>query len=358
VTDSAAIPQLKQAWPEPGARRPIVIVAGGGIVRDAHIPAYKKGGYRVLGVYDIDREAAEARAREAGGAKVFDSMTAATAEPDVIYDVASRPEDHLALLDQLPDGAAVLLQKPMGRHIEEARAIVELCRRKKLKAAVNFQLRFSPQMLAIRDFIDQGHLGELVDIEFHLNLKTPWEMFPFLQKLERVEILVHTVHHLDMVRAIAGDPKGVYARTVAHPTHPKLRQTKTSAILDYGDTLRCCLSINHCHPFGETHEAATVRIEGTEGCAVTRLGLLLNYPEGKPDKLEVVSRATGGWVEIPLAGRWFPDAFIGTMANVQRFANGEDTALVSSVEDAFHTMALVEACYTSSARGGEPLPTF
>lgn len=358
MSESGAIPQLKQAWPEPGARRPIVIIAGGGIVRDAHIPAYNKGGYRVLGVYDVVRSNAEARAREAGGARVFDSIESATADPDVIFDVASRPEDHLSILEQLPDGAAVLLQKPMGRDIEEARGIVALCRRKQLKAAVNFQLRFSPQMLAIRDFIGQGHLGDLVDIEFHLNLQTPWDLFPFLRTMERVEILVHTVHHLDMVRAIAGDPRGVYARTVSHPRFPKLRQTKTSAILDYGDTLRCCLSVNHCHPFGEKHESATVRIEGTHGCAITRLGLLLNYPEGKPDKLEVISRATDGWVEIPLVGRWFPDAFIGTMANVQRYANGEDAALVSSVEDAFHTMALVEACYTSSAQGGVPLPTF
>jgi hypothetical protein len=35
--------------------------------------------------------------------------------------------------------------------------------------------------------------------------------------------------------------------------------------------------------------------------------------------------------------------------------SGEDGALVSPVEDAILTMALVEACYASSAAGGTPI---
>ena len=44
------------------------------------------------------------------------------------------------------------------------------------------------------------------------------------------------------------------------------------------------------------------------------------------------------------------------MSNLQRFVAGEDAALVSPVDDAIKTMALVEACYQSSASGGTPIP--
>jgi len=44
------------------------------------------------------------------------------------------------------------------------------------------------------------------------------------------------------------------------------------------------------------------------------------------------------------------------MSNLQRFAAGEDTALVSSVDDAMKTMALVEACYLASTVPGTPIP--
>ena len=40
----------------------------------------------------------------------------------------------------------------------------------------------------------------------------------------------------------------------------------------------------------------------------------------------------------------------------QRFVAGEDAALVSPLDDAISTMALVEACYESSARGATPIP--
>jgi hypothetical protein len=58
---------------------------------------------------------------------------------------------------------------------------------------------------------------------------------------------------------------------------------------------------------------------------------------------------------VPLEGSWFPDAFTGRMTNLQRFAAGEDAELISSVEDAWNTMALVEAAYASSAAPATPL---
>ena len=80
------------------------------------------------------------------------------------------------------------------------------------------------------------------------------------------------------------------------------------------------------------------------------MGVNLNYPHGEPDRLEI--HDGGEWREIALRGSWFLEAFEGPMSNLQRFVAGEDAVLVSGVDDAIKTMALVEACYTSSAAGG------
>jgi predicted dehydrogenase len=66
----------------------------------------------------------------------------------------------------------------------------------------------------------------------------------------------------------------------------------------------------------------------------------------------------GKWTSMPLRGSWFIEAFEGPMSNLQRCATGEDSELVGSVEDAIKTMALVEACYQSSERGGTPVPAW
>jgi len=80
----------------------------------------------------------------------------------------------------------------------------------------------------------------------------------------------------------------------------------------------------------------------------------LAYPSGPHDTLEV--NTGGGWTEISLRGSWFTEAFEGPMSNLQRYVAGEDDALVGSVHDAIKTMAVVEACYLSSANGGTPIP--
>ncbi len=134
-------------------------------------------------------------------------------------------------------------------------------------------------------------------------------------------------------------------------------QTRTSAILDYGDDVRCALSINHDHEFGRRHQACEFRILRHRGRGLScKLGVNLDYPRGEPDILEIHPKGGGEWVAVPLRGAWFPDAFVGRMANLQRFAAGEDAALVGSVEDAWSTMALVEAAYRSSAAPATPLP--
>ncbi|HEU4986608.1 MAG TPA: Gfo/Idh/MocA family oxidoreductase [Rhizobiaceae bacterium] len=344
---------LSQSWPLPKSPRPIVTFGAGSIVGDAHFPAYRKAGFPVAGLYDPDHAKAEKLAA-AWGVRAFASPEEAVATEGALFDLATPPDRHASVLELLPDGAVALIQKPMGADLEGATAILEMCRRKKLVAAVNFQLRFAPMMLALKDGIAKGLLGEVVDFDAWLALDTPWQLWEFLLKAPRVEIALHSIHYLDFIRQILGDPRGVHARTMGHPGHT-VAQTRTSAILDYGDRVRCSLSINHDHKFGRKYQACEFRICGTEGAAYLKLGVNLDYPRGEPDVLEIFPKGGDGWVNVPLQGSWFPDAFVGRMANLQRFASGEDAELVSSVEDAWNTMALVEAAYRSSASPATPI---
>lgn len=347
------IPALRQSHPKPSRPAPIVIIGSGGIVTDAHLPAYRKAGFAVTGVHDLDPAKARKVAEAWSIPRVFETLGDAVAVREAVFDVAAPPVAHAAILSHLPEGAGVLLQKPMGLDLDQATQIRAICRARRLRAAVNFQLRFAPMMIALADAVSRGLLGRLVDIEVHLNLVTPWHLFPHLKPNPRVEIVSHSIHYLDLIRAIAGDPQGVMARSYGHPD-TDLAQTRTSAILDYGGDLRVTLSINHHHDFGRRFQDASFRFEGDKGAAMVKLGLLLNYPEGEPDELWLAPKG-GPWTQVPLSGAWFPDAFVGTMSNLQRYAAGEDANLQSSVEDAWRTMALVEACYQSAASSATPV---
>lgn len=345
-------PPLQQAIPLPDRALPIVIFGAGSIVTDAHLPAYARAGFTVAGIYDPDHARAQALAT-AHGTRTFATVEEATARgTDVVYDLAVPPVAIPGLLSALPEGAVVLIQKPMGSDLAAATTILRLCRARKLKAAVNFQLRFAPVALALKDAITRGYLGEVVDIDGLLAVNTPWHLWAFLEGLPRVEILMHSIHYLDLFRDILGNPQGVLARTMGHPSSA-VSNTRTSLILDYGPRVRANLSVNHNHAFGRRFQACEFRIGGTSGAAHVKLGVNLNYPKGEPDELWL--NRGGDWEQVPLRGNWFIDAFVNRMVQVMRFATGADKVLAGDVEDAWHTMALVEAAYESSAQPAHPV---
>jgi len=347
--------KFQQFWEKPTNAKPIIIIGAGDIVNDAHMPAYKKAGFSVTGVFDIDEAKAIKLAEKWGINKIYTSISEASASgQEHIYDVAVPPSVMVKVLEQLPDNVAVLIQKPMGECLEQAKEIQDVCHRKNLTAAINFQLRFSPMMLAIRDAINSGVLGDVLDIDLNINISTPWESFPFLKKMERVEVGVHSIHYFDLIRSLVGNPDGVFVRSLADPRAAEFAQTRTSAILDYGEKLRVTLSINHNHGFDPKFQDASFRVEGSKGCMKAKIGVLMNYPNGEPDELWLCKEQEP-WQQIELEGSWFPDAFIGTMSNLQRFDSGEDDTLLTSVGDAIQTMSLIEACFISMKVPSVPL---
>jgi predicted dehydrogenase len=347
-------PDLIQAWPRPAHPRPIVVVGAGAIVRTAHLPVYRRLGYLVAGLVDIDPARARATAREFGIDTVYASLRDAVPAAPAIFDVAVPGDQIVGILEQIPRGSAVLIQKPMGNDLDAAKRVLACCVERQLVAAVNFQLRFSPGMLALHDLLTRGALGPLVDIDVRIVIDQPWHLWTFLERAPRVEVPYHSIHYLDAIRWIAGEPAGVYCKSVGHPSLPKLRDARSSIILDYGDRLRCSLVLNHTHRAGPRHRASQLMIEGLQGAVRLTWGVNLDYPTGPADTMEI---AVGQeWTEIPLRGSWFIEAFEGPMSNLQRFVAGEDTMLVGAAADAIKTMALVEACCESSARGGTPIP--
>ncbi|PND25376.1 Gfo/Idh/MocA family oxidoreductase [Sinorhizobium sp. M4_45] len=353
MTETFDPSSLRQWWPKPATPRPIVIFGAGSIVGDAHLPAYRNAGFPVAGIFDPDAEKAAALARQ-WDVRAFTSEGEALSAENAIFDLATPPAAHASILSKLPKGSFALIQKPMGSDLAAATGILEICRERNIRAAVNFQLRFAPMMLALKDAIARGYLGEVVDFDAWLALATPWGLWPFLKGLPRIEIAMHSIHYLDLVRSLLGDPQGVHAKTIGHPNH-EVAQTRTAAILDYGDAVRCVLSVNHDHDFGRRFQACEFRICGTRGAAYVKLGVNLDYPRGEPDELWIRPSGESEWISVPLEGSWFPDAFANRMANLQRHACGEDDELIGSVEDAWRTMALVEAAYQSSARPATPI---
>ncbi len=119
-----SISDLRQSWPPPSAPRPIVVIGAGSIVRDAHLPVYKRLGFPIAGIFDVNAKPSAERAAAFAIPRVFASIDEAASMRDVVFDVAIPPENIASVIERLPQGAAVLIQKPLGRDLVDALRIV------------------------------------------------------------------------------------------------------------------------------------------------------------------------------------------------------------------------------------------
>jgi predicted dehydrogenase len=341
----------------PSEKRPIYIIGAGGIVNTAHLPAYQIAGFNVQGIFDIAAEKAKTTAKKFSIPHVFTTLKdmIAHSPANAVFDVAVPGSQTIPVLKQLPGGAAVLLQKPMGENYAEAKQILQLVQQKKLLAAINFQLRYAPYILAAKKIIDTGSLGKLNDIEVNVNVYTPWHLWNFLVASARVEILYHSIHYVDLIRNLLGEPESMYAKTTKHPSMQQLASVRSNIIMDYGEMVAANILTNHCHNYGTPKQQSYIKIEGSKGAIKINFGALIDYPRGAADSFEYVlleERKEPQWQQMDIEGSWFPHAFIGSMAQLMLAAEGSIDKPDNSAEDCIHTMACVEAAYLSSERGG------
>jgi len=345
----------------PQNARPILMVGAGAIVREAHLPAYQKAAWSVIGIFDIQAEKSRQLASDFAIPRVYESLDDMIREvpEQVVFDLAVPASQLKQILLKLPDGAAVLMQKPFGQNLEEARELLDICEQKQLTASVNFQMKFIPSVLAAKSLIDQGAIGELHDMEIRMNIYHPWELWDFLFTIPRMEMLYHSIHYMDMIKHFLGMPEKVYAKTFQHPKQMQLASTRSVIIFDYDRPVRAFVNTNHGHDYGEKHQDSFVKWEGTKGAIKAKLGKNINFPTGVADEFEYFISDSGqeeGWIAERIPGAWYPDAFIATMADLQCKTQDPSATHLSSVYEAFKTMQLVEAAYLSSDYGGVPIP--
>src|SRR5205823_15052127 len=106
-------PDLARAVRAPAGALGIGIVGAGMIVRSAHLPAYRSGGFPVIALYDQNLERAQAVAAEFG-VPVVPTLDELLAREDVrVVDIAVPPTAQAGtLLAAARAGKHVLPQKP------------------------------------------------------------------------------------------------------------------------------------------------------------------------------------------------------------------------------------------------------
>ena len=327
----------------------IAIVGCGGIVNYAHLPAYRTHHLTIVGCYDRDPAAAAHTAATHHIGRVYTSLAELLADPAVtIVDIAVPAWEQRAIAEQaLAAGKHLLCQKPLAEDLADAIAIAAAGERAQRYVAVNQQMRWSAGIAASADLIRSGAIGQPTDAQIWVSADTPWHMWPWLRDSEHLDVTYHSIHYLDSLRHLFGNPTALTSRHARYPGQPERAETKTITILDYADGLQASVMVNHHDASHAT--AATFRFLGTTGIISGTIGSMYDYPHGRTDTL-AYARHGDGLVDIPLTGLWIPDAFIGPMASLMN-AIQTGTAPITSARDNIATLQLVHGAYRSAHEG-------
>lgn len=338
-------------------KRAIAIVGAGAIVDVAHLPAYKAAGLEVVGMFDLDRTRALDVAQRHGVGTVFDSLDQLLGDERVqVVDVSVVPWAQPDVVRAaVAAGKDLLCQKPFSTDLPTGREMLALADAAGVKIAVNQQLRWDEGMAAARAMVGAGWVGEPTAMSFQVDISTDWSAWPWLVTSDRLEISYHSIHYLDSIRSVLGDPVRVFCAAGRRPGQMARAETRTMTTLLFESGARAVLHVNHENQGGD--QRAEFRVDGSAGVVRGTLGLLYAYPHGRPDTLDVYSEVvpTDGWLAYPVTRRWIPDAFAGPMAGLLAWiATGEPAP--TAARDNLRTIALVEALYRSVETGEAQTP--
>ena len=337
---------------KPENKRKIGICGAGGIIDGAHLPAYKKAGLEVVAIFDTDNAKAQDVAKRHGIPTVYKTLAELLSDANVeIVDIAVPAAAQPEIFAQVAAAKKhILAQKPFATTVAAGEAMVKQARDAGIIAAVNQQLRFEEGVAAAHKMVELGWIGTVSNFSINVNLSTPWELWPWAKDLDRLEVMLHSIHYHDLIRWFLGDAKTVFCAAGRTAGQFPKGETRTISTALYKSGVTSLVHANHVNRGGDNY--AEYRIDGDKGSIRGTLGLLYDYPNGRVDTLEVNSQVlpTDGWMPYPVTTRWFPDAFIGTMGSVMESIS-TGAPLRSSVAENVGTLKVVEALYKSMDSG-------
>jgi predicted dehydrogenase len=334
---AAPAPEIVEAFP-------IGVVGCGGIMRAAHLPAYRQCGYRVLAACDVVEEHARDVAQRFDLPRYTTRLEDLLDDPRIkIIDLAVHASQRRPLVEQIAAaGKHILSQKPFALTLQDAQAMVEVCQRAGITLMVNQQARWAPAHRALKLALESGVLGHLYSV-LHVNRSfqdTPGSWFT---RLQDANIVDHGIHYIDLSRYYTGrTPVRVKATTTSVPGQAAVSPMIYTILCEYEPQAQVMstLHFNNIMQVPASLGRYEWFLDGTQGSAVASQSELVLATRDDARHKHVFA----------IQGAWFPDAFGGSMGELMT-ALAEGREPLTSGRDNLNSVKIAYAAVESSQTG-------
>src|SRR5205809_2181905 len=179
----------------------------------AHIPALRAlPNYEIRALSGHSAESARAAGEVFGVSLVFSDHEQLVAQPDIdVVAVTVKVPDHRELVSAaLAAGKAVYCEWPLGRDLDDARAMAALASRQGVRTVVGLQARQAPAIEFVRELLSDGYVGEVLSTTM-VGLSIPGDAVGqpnayMLDKTNGANLLTIAVgHSLDLLNHVLGE---------------------------------------------------------------------------------------------------------------------------------------------------------
>ena len=215
-----------------------VLVGCGGISRTWLNSIVEIPDLEMVGLVDLQEEAAKTRAEEYGlqDALVSTDLAAVLDEmkPDIVFD-CTIPEAHIHVtLEALERGCHVLGEKPLADTMANAKKMIAAAEQAGRVYAVMQNRRYNPNIRRLRRFLESGEIGPVTTV--HCDFFIGAHFGGFRDHMAHVLLVDMAIHTFDQARFLTrADPASVYCQEW-NPTGSWYDQDASAiAVFEMGD---------------------------------------------------------------------------------------------------------------------------
>jgi predicted dehydrogenase len=337
------------SFPADRSRFGIGIIGCGTVALKWHLPVYHANGLWVVGVWDRDPAACAAASAAYPALRVYATLEELLSDSAItIVDIATNVTGRAELIIRgLAANKHILAQKPLCRTAAELAAIESAAKANpSLRVAVNHNGRWAPPWRVASQLIASGMIGDLVAISHLHDIRMQW--LPDLDRHGSPLFLVfdYALHWVDISLCWLGgrQVRRVWCNVVSRARPEGL--VSQIAWLNFLADDDICVSIRSVTA-AQRYSGHPFVVHGTTGT----LRGAVDAPVGG-DYLEIDNGTT--LVRPILQGNWFPDGFVGAIAELLSSIQ-EHREPSHSLRHAARSHRVILAACASAESGGVPI---
>jgi len=125
---------------------------------------------KLVALCDVDKNKLQKYGKKYAITQLFTSVDGmlTTIKPDLVS-VCTLPQLHYEMISKAAESGVkgIFCEKPISTNLEDARKIIEVCKKNNVVLQINHQRRFDPLMNEIKKVIESGILGNIVHTTFY-----------------------------------------------------------------------------------------------------------------------------------------------------------------------------------------------